>query len=317
MAAESGVLGSVDHIAAAKKSHGIYTQALIRIIKEKPLGLFGGLLVVMFVIMAIAAPLVATDDPNAISLVPSDRLSSPNLDFFFGSDNLGRDVFSRVVFGARVSMTISLVAVAAATAISLFLGITSGFFGGWYDTLTQRLVDGFIAFPGLVLILAVVAVFRDAQIGFLPQDGLFRTEIFLLMVTIGVLLGVGNSRVIRGSTLVVSNETYVEAARSIGATNTRIMRSYILPNVMAPMITIATLGLGTAILIEASLSFLGLGVPPDVATWGGMLNREARAWMTEAPWIAIFPGLALSLAVFGFNMLGDALRDVLDPRLRS
>lgn len=316
MATDTGTLEAIDQVSA-RKSHGLYTQALIRIVREKPMGLFGGLLVIMFVVMAVAAPLVAPDDPNQISLVPEERLVGPSVDFFFGTDNLGRDVFSRVVYGARVSMTISLVAVAAATVISLGLGITSGFFGGWFDTATQRLVDGFIAFPGLVLILAVVAVFRDAQIGFLPRDGLFRTEIFLLMVTIGVLLGVGNSRVIRGSTLVVANETYVEAARSIGATNTRIMWSYVLPNVMAPMITIATLGLGTAILIEASLSFLGLGVPPDVATWGGMLNREARAWMTEAPWIAIFPGLALSLAVFGFNMLGDALRDVLDPRLRS
>jgi peptide/nickel transport system permease protein len=314
--ADTGALGSIEQLAA-KKSHGIYTQAMIRLVREKPMGLFGGLLVLMFVVMAIAAPLIAPSDPNALSLVPEDRLVGPSFDFFFGSDNLGRDVFSRVVYGARVSMTISLVAVAVATIISLLLGITSGFFGGWFDTVFQRFVDGFIAFPGLVLILAVVAIFRDAEAPFLPAEGLFQTKNFMLMATIGVLLGVGNSRVIRGSTLVIANETYVEAARSIGASNVRIMMQYILPNVMAPMITLATLGLGTAILIEASLSFLGLGVPPDVATWGGMLNREARAWMTQAPWIAIFPGLALSLAVFGFNMLGDALRDVLDPRLRS
>lgn len=314
--ADTGALGSIDQITA-KKSHGIYTQALIRLVREKPMGLFGGLLVLMFVAMAIGAPLIATNDPNGLSLVDEDRLVGPSISHFFGTDNLGRDVFSRVVYGARVSMTISLVAVAVATIISLLLGITSGFFGGWFDTVFQRFVDGFIAFPGLVLILAVVAIFRDAEAPFLPAEGLFQTKNFMLMATIGVLLGVGNSRVIRGSTLVIANETYVEAARSIGASNTRIMMQYILPNVMAPMITIATLGLGTAILIEASLSFLGLGVPPDVATWGGMLNREARAWMTQAPWIAIFPGLALSLAVFGFNMLGDALRDVLDPRLRS
>ncbi len=296
---------------------GLYGQALSTLIREKPMGLFGAFLVILFIFAAIAAPLITPTGPNDLSLVPEDRLVGPSLSHIFGSDNLGRDVYSRVVYGARVSMTISLVAVTVATFISLSLGIVSGFFGGWVDTAVQRLVDGFIAFPGLVLILAVVAVFRDTQAPFLPQEGLFQTETFLLMVTIGALLGVGNSRVIRGSTLVVTNETYVEAARSIGASNYRIMWSYVLPNVMAPMITIATLGLGAAILIEASLSFLGLGVPPDVATWGGMLNREARSWMTQAPWIAIFPGLALSLAVFGFNMLGDALRDVLDPRLRG
>ncbi|MDA0353486.1 MAG: ABC transporter permease [Chloroflexi bacterium] len=313
MAAQTSAIDFAAPIKATK-SRGIWADAFVRIVREKPMGLFGGLLVVMFIVMAAGAPLIAPFGPNELGA--GERLIGPSSNIF-GTDNLGRDIFSRVVYGARVSITISLVAVGAATFISLGLGIVSGFFGGWVDTIIQRFVDGFIAFPGLVLLLAVVAVFRGAEAPFLPRDGLFRTEIVLLMITIGMLLGVGNSRVIRGSTLVVSNETYVEAARAIGASNTRIMFSYILPNVMAPMITLATLGLGTAILIEASLSFLGLGVPPDVATWGGMLNREARAFMTESPWIAVFPGLALSLAVFGFNMLGDALRDVLDPRLRT
>ncbi len=314
MAAETGALDTASQ-SKATKSRGLWADALNRIVREKPMGLFGGLLVIMFVIMAAGAQFIAPFGPNELGA--GERLIGPAGTNLFGTDNLGRDIFSRVVFGARVSITISLIAVATSTVISLVLGIVSGFFGGWADTVIQRLVDAFIAFPGLVLLLAVVAVFRDAEAPFLPEDGLFRTQIVLLMVTIGVLLGVGSSRVIRGSTLVVTNETYVEAARSIGASNTRIMLTYILPNVMAPMITIATLGLGTAILLEASLSFLGLGVPPDVATWGGMLNREARAFMTQSPWIAVFPGLALSLAVFGFNMLGDALRDVLDPRLRS
>lgn len=301
--------------AKATKSRSLWVDAFYRIVREKPMGLFGGILVVMFVVMAAGAQFIAPYGPNELGA--GERLIGPGTSNFFGTDNLGRDIFSRVVYGARVSITISLIAVASSTLISLSLGIVSGFFGGWIDTVIQRLVDAFIAFPGLVFLLAVVAIFRGTDAPFLPTEGLFRTQMVLLMVTIGILLGVGTSRVIRGSTLVVTNETYVEAARSIGASNTRIMFSYILPNVMAPMITIATLGLGTAILLEASLSFLGLGVPPDTATWGGMLNREARAFMTESPWIAIFPGLALSLAVFGFNMLGDALRDVLDPRLRS
>jgi peptide/nickel transport system permease protein len=314
MAARTGAIEAAP-LASASKSRGLYADAFMRIVREKPLGLFGGILVAIFIVMAVATPLVSTYGPNELGA--GERLVGPSLNNFFGTDNLGRDIYSRVVFGARVSMTISLIAVAAATITSLSLGIVSGFFGGWVDTIVQRLVDGFIAFPGLVLLLAVVAVFRDTDAPFLPTDGLFRTQLVLLMVTIGLLLGVGNSRVIRGATLVVVNETYVEAARALGASNMRIMRSYILPNVMAPMITLATLGLGVAILLEASLSFLGLGVPPDTPTWGGMLNREARAFMTENAWIAVFPGLALSLAVFGFNMLGDALRDVLDPRLRS
>ena len=296
---------------------GLYGQALGVLIREKPLGLFGAIVVILFIFAAIAAPLITPTGPNTISYDPADRFAGPGLAHLFGTDNLGRDVYTRVVYGARVSMTISMVAVATSTVISLVLGIVSAFFGGWVDTAIQRFVDAFIAFPGLILILAVVAIFRETQAPFLPAEGLFRTENVLLMVTIGTLLGVGSSRIIRGSTLVIINETYVEAARSLGASNARIMWGYILPNVMAPMITLATLGLGAAILIEASLSYLGLGVPPDVATWGGMLNREARAFMTQAPWLAIFPGLALSLAVFGFNMLGDALRDVLDPRLRG
>lgn len=316
MAAETTVLEPTRR-RGLRFGNGLYGQALSVLIREKPLGLFGAFLVILFIFAAIAAPLITPTGPNAISLDPADRFAAPGFAHIFGSDNLGRDVYARVVYGARVSMTISLVAVSTATVISLVLGIISAFFGGWVDMAVQRFVDAFIAFPGLILILAVVAVFRGSQVPFLPTEGLFRTENFLLMVTIGTLLGVGSSRIIRGSTLVIMNETYVEAARSVGASNVRIMWHYILPNVMAPMITIATLGLGAAILIEASLSFLGLGVPPDVATWGGMLNREARAFMTQAPWLAIFPGLALSLAVFGFNMLGDALRDVLDPRLRG
>lgn len=296
-------------------THSIYVHAVRRIIREKPLGLIGLVLIVIFIVMAIAAPLIAPYGPSELGAGPP--LTGPTFSNWFGTDNLGRDVFSRVVYGARVSVTIGFLAVAAATVVSLSLGILSGFKGGWFDTLLQRFVDGFIAFPGLVLLLAVVAVFRGTNAPFLPERGLFSTPNVLLMVTIGLLLGVSNSRVIRGNTLSVKSETYIESARSVGASDNRIMLSHVLPNVLAAIITLATLGLGAAILIEASLSFLGLGVPPDTATWGGMLNREARAHMTVAPWLAIFPGLALSLAVFGFNVLGDALRDVLDPRLRS
>jgi peptide/nickel transport system permease protein len=226
-------------------------------------------------------------------------------------------VFSRVVYGAQVSMTIGFLAIALATLISVTIGVISGYFTGWFDMISQRLVDAFIAFPGLVFIIAVRSIFIGWQAPGLPTSGVFQTDNMVLACTIGLLLGVGSSRVIRGATLSVKSQSYIEASRAIGARHPRMIVTHVLPNVMAPVITLATLGLGTAILLEASLSFLGLGVTPDTPTWGGMLNREARTFMSQNVWLAIFPGGALSLAVFGFNMLGDALRDLLDPRLRT
>jgi peptide/nickel transport system permease protein len=297
------------------EKRSFYFDVLVRLITEKPLGLAGAILILVFVIAAVAAPLVAPYGPSELGA--GERLQSPSLSHPMGTDNLGRDVFSRVVYGARVSMTIGLLAVLTSTVIALTLGVLSGYFGGLFDMLVQRLVDGFIAFPGLVFILAVTAIFTDAHAPGLPEAGLFSTRTVVLMITMGVLFGVGSSRVIRASALAVKGQSYIEASRATGAGHGRLILQHVLPNVMPTAITLATLGLGSAILFESALAFLGLGVSPDVVTWGGMLNREARGWMTKAPWIAIFPGLALSLAVFGFNMLGDALRDLLDPRLRG
>jgi peptide/nickel transport system permease protein len=278
-----------------------WAEFLRRLAREKPLGLAGGILVLILTIFAIGAPVLASSSPTRLS--GRERLESPSAQHIFGTDNLGRDVYSRVVYGARISMRVGLLAIIIATSIALTIGIVSGFFGGWVDMLFQRLVDAWISFPGLVLILVVVAVLGNG--------------INELTFTIGVLLGVGNSRVIRSATLAVKGMPYVEAARCLGAANGRIIMRHVLPNVVAPAITLATLGLGTAILLEASLSFLGLGVPPDRPTWGGMLSREGRPFMVQAPWLAIFPGVAISIAVFGFNMLGDAMRDLFDPRLRK
>jgi len=292
-----------------------YVEILKRLVREKPLGLIGAVLVVMYFVAALAAPVIAPYGPNELGAGP--RLSGPTIDNFMGTDNLGRDIFSRVIYGAQVSMTIGFVAVLISTLISLTVGVLSGYFGGVIDILSQRLIDAFIAFPGLVFIIAVGAIFTDTQIPGLPKSGVFQTQNVILAITIGTLLGVGSSRIIRSATLSVKSTAYIEATRATGATHTRIVLVHVLPNVMAPTITLATLGLGTAILLESALSFLGLGVSPDTATWGGMLNREARTFMSQNAWIAIFPGLALSLAIFGFNMLGDALRDLLDPRLRT
>ncbi|MCC7365143.1 MAG: ABC transporter permease [Dehalococcoidia bacterium] len=292
-----------------------YVDVFRRLIREKPLGLFGLVVVIMYFAMAVAAPLIAPDDPNALLAGP--KFADPGVSNFFGTDNLGRDIFSRVVYGAQVSMTIGLVAVAVSTLITLAIGVLSGYFGGIADMFIQRLVDAFIAFPGLVFIIAIGAIFVDTDFPGFPTTGVFQTDNVVLMATIGVLLGVGSSRIIRSATLSVRSQAYMEASRAIGAGHGRMIFVHVLPNVMAPTITLATLGLGTAILLESSLSFLGLGVPPDTPTWGGMLSGEARSFMSEHIWMAVFPGGALSLAVFGFNMLGDALRDLLDPRLRT
>ena len=299
----------------ARRQLPFYLDVLRRLVKEKPIGLLGGILVLTIAISALVANVAAPFDANQLGA--GSRLTSPSLGNLFGTDNLGRDVFSRVMFGARVSMWIGLLAVLASTLLSLSIGVLSGYFGGWFDLFVQRLVDAFLAFPGLILLLSVIAVFRDSDIPGLPQQGLLSTQIVVLILTIGVLQGIGASRTIRGAVLTVKSSMYVEAARSVGASNARMIMVHVIPNIMAPVITLATLGFGSAILLEASLSFLGFGVPPDVPSWGGMLNREARSFMSDAPWLAIAPGITLSLAVFGFNMLGDALRDLLDPRLRG
>lgn len=315
--AQQPTAGTIDLADAGEQRRRLpfYVDVLRRLVKEKPIGLFGGILVLIIAVAALVANVVAPFGANELGA--GGRLASPSIDNFFGTDNLGRDVFSRVVFGARVSMWIGLLAVIASTTISLTIGVLSGYFGGWIDLLAQRLVDAFIAFPGLILLLSIIAVFRDSDIRGLPQQGLLSTQIIILIISIGILQGVGASRTIRSAVLGVKSSMYVEAARSIGATNSRMIFVHIIPNIMAPVITLATLGFGSAILFEASLSFLGFGVPPDVPSWGGMLNREARSFMSDAPWLALAPGLTLSLAVFGFNMLGDALRDLLDPRMRG
>lgn len=312
--AESAAL-NLPIAAAGSRRLPFWVDVLRRLVREKPLGFIGAILVVMFLVMAIAAPLIAPHGPSELGA--GRRLAGPSMSHFFGTDNLGRDVFSRVIYGARVSMTIGFLAIFISTMVALIIGILSGYFGGIIDMLAQRLVDAFMAFPALVFLIAVAGMFTDAKIPGLPTQGLFSTRIVVLIISLGILFGVGSSRIIRSATLSVKSSTYIEAARATGATHTRLIFVHVLPNVMAPTITLATLGLGGVILAESGLSFLGLSVPPDQVTWGGMLKSEARSFMVQAPWLAIFPGLALSLAVFGFNMLGDALRDLLDPRLRT
>jgi peptide/nickel transport system permease protein len=275
--------------------------ALWQFCLHKPLGAFGGVIVVGLLIMAVFAPWIAPYQYD--ETIPGARMKAPGAQFWMGTDNLGRDVYSRVVYGAAVSVTVGFGAVLLANVLATAIGITSGYFGGAYDICVQRVVDAWQSFPFLVVILSLMAVLGPGLLN--------------LVLALGVLGAAAASRVIRGTTISVMQNTYVEAARALGAGHLRVMLRYILPNVAATVIILATIGLGAAILAESALSFLGFGVPPPYPSWGAMLSGSGRSFMYRAPWMAIWPGAAISLAVFGFNMLGDALRDVLDPRLRG
>jgi peptide/nickel transport system permease protein len=276
-------------------------QAVWLFCRRKPLGALGGLIVLVLLLLALFAPWIAPYSYD--ETIPGARMKAPGAQFWMGTDNLGRDVFSRVVYGAGVSVTVGFGAVLLANVFATLIGITSGYFGGAYDICVQRVVDAWQSFPFLVVILSMMAVLGPGLLN--------------LVLALGVLGAAAGSRVIRGTTISVMQNTYVEAARALGAGHLRIMLRYVLPNVAATIIILATIGLGAAILAESALSFLGFGVPPPYPSWGAMLSGSGRSFMYRAPWMAIWPGAAISLAVFGFNMLGDALRDVLDPRLRG
>jgi peptide/nickel transport system permease protein len=279
----------------------VMSWGLWRLVKEKPLGAFGGLMVLGLMLCAAFAHWIAPfpyDETNV-----RQRLKPPGAQFYLGTDNLGRDLFSRIVYGARVSVTVGFGAVALSVLLAIILGVPSGYFGGWFDVLVQRVVDAWMAFPPLFFVLTIMALLGPG----LPN----------VILALGVVTAANRSRVIRSATLAAKENQFVEAAQAVGASHLRIILRYILPNVMAPIIIIATNALGGVILAEAALSFLGLGVPPPHPSWGEMLSGSGRSYMYKAPWMAIWPGVAISLAVFGFNMLGDALRDLLDPRLRG
>lgn len=271
------------------------------LVRRKPLGAFGGVIILVMLLMALFAEHIAPFHYNETHM--RDRLKPSSLTYILGTDNLGRDIFSRIVYGARVSMIVSLSAVFIGTILATAVGTVSGYFGGALDTLMQRAVDAWMAFPWLIVLLSIMSIVGPGIVN--------------LTIALGVLVAAGTSRVIRSATLSVKEHTYIEAARAVGATHGRILLRYILPNVMAPIIITATVTLGFIILAESALSFLGFGVPPPYPSWGLMLNGSGRVFMLRAPWMAMWAGIAVSLAVFGFNMLGDALRDVLDPRLRG
>jgi len=275
--------------------------AVARFVRRKPLGAVGGVIVVAMLVMAAFAEQIAPYGYD--QTIRGARMKAPSAAHWLGTDNLSRDMWSRVVYGARVSITVGFLTVGTAVLLATAIGVSSAYFGGAWDLLVQRVVDAWLSFPYLIIILSVMAVLG-------PGLG-------NVVISLAVLIAATNSRVIRGATLGVMQNSYVEAARAMGCGHTRIIVRHLLPNVTATVIILATIGLGAVILAESALSFLGFGVPPPHPSWGGMLSGSGRTYMFRAPWMAIWPGVAISLAVFGFNMLGDALRDVLDPRLRG
>jgi peptide/nickel transport system permease protein len=270
-------------------------------VRRKPLGAFGGVIVIAMLLMAAFAERIAPYGYD--QTIRGARMKPPSAEHWVGTDNLSRDMWSRVVYGARVSITVGFLTVGLAVLLATAIGVSSAYFGGAWDLLVQRVVDAWLSFPYLIIILSVMAVLG-------PGLG-------NVVISLAVLIAATNSRVIRSATLGVMQHSYVEAARAMGCGHTRIIVRHLLPNVTATIIILATIGLGAVILAESALSFLGFGVPPPHPSWGGMLSGSGRTYMFRAPWMAIWPGVAISLAVFGFNMLGDALRDVLDPRLRG
>lgn len=260
---------------------------------------FGALVILLMVVAAVAAPWIARHDPTDVDLV--NQLRPPSIEHWMGTDVQGRDIWARLVYGARISLSVGLVSQGIALSLGLLLGLVAGYYGKWVDEAVMRLADVTLAFPTLLLLIALVAALQPSL-----------TVVFL---TIGLVGWAGMARLVRGQVLVVRELEYVQAMRALGARNGRIIARHVLPAVIAPVVIAGTLGVAAAIMAEAALSFLGLGVQPPTPSWGAMIaDGRDLSQLRGAPWTSLFPGLAIGMTVLGFNLLGDALRDALDPR---
>ena len=275
--------------------------AVVDFSKRKPIGAVGGAIVSLLILIAIFAPLISPFDPNEIH--PAYLFESPGATLPLGGDFAGRDVLSRLFYGGRISLYVGFVSIAIGITSGAMLGAVSAYYGGKFDLIVQRFVDAFIAFPGIILALALMAALGSSVLN--------------IIIALVAVLAPSAIRTVRSQALALKEMDYVLAARAVGAGDARVIIYHIVPNCLALFIILATINLGYAILVEASLSFLGVGVPPDVPTWGNMLSGLSLSEMSSAWWLVVFPSMFLALAVFGFNLLGDALRDVLDPRLRG
>lgn len=272
---------------------------LLRLCRRQPLGLLGAVLVLVLIVVAALAPTFAPHDYAETRVL--ERLQGPSYRHLLGTDQFGRDVLSRIVYGARPTVYISFGATLLMLITSTAIGIVSAYYLGWFDTLLQRLIDIWLSFPLIILALVTISVFGGGVVQ--------------LILVLGFLTAAGSVRVIRSKALVIIQQPFIEAARTVGASDLRVVAAHILPNVLPTALVLSAVRLGAVVITEASLSFLGFGIPPPYPTWGQMLQDSVARAATH-PWLAFWPGLAIALTVFGYNMLGDALRDELDPRLR-
>ena len=285
----------------ASKRRSRLAEFFIRLVKEKPLGTVSGIIILILIFVAIFDDVLAPY--SFLEVHPRDMLQGPSSQYLLGTDQLGRDFLSRIIIGARLSIFVGLSATAVNVVVAVLIGGTSGFFGGKLDLVMQRLVDAWIAFPGLLILLTIMSIAGQG----IPQ----------IILVLGISGGIGGSRVVRGAVIGIKENDYFLAARAIGSRGTATLMRHVLPNITPVMIIIFSISVGGVIMSEASLSFLGFGLPAQIPSWGGMLSREGRLYMEIAPWLALFPGLALTITIYCLNMFGDAMRDLLDPRLRG
>ena len=297
-------MATISHPASSPADHmpvrTSWLTSLWQFCVQNPLGAVGAVVVFVMIFMAAFADFVTVHDPTRNNF--GAMLEPPSADYWLGTDQFGRDLFTRIVYGARTALLVGFLSAVVGATIGLILGVASAYVGGWFDLVLQRFMDVVMAFPLVILALAVVSIFGTGTMN------------VILAITIPFIPRC--ARVVRSSALAVREMPYIDAARACGFSNTRIVLRHMVPNVMAPYLVMITAFVGQAILIEASLSFLGLGVQEPVPAWGLMLRGGAQEYAESAPWVAIYPGIAISLAVFGFNLFGDALRDWLDPRMK-
>ena len=287
--------------AVAEKRSSLFVELLKRLLREKPLGTFGGIIILTFMLVSLLAPTLAPFPYTEIHLI--DRLQGSSSTYLLGTDQLGRDFMSRLIYGARHSALVSFSATTLSLLVSLLLGGVAGFVGGKFDLGVQRFVDAWMSFPGLLLLLTVMSIVGQG--------------VLQIIVVLGISYGIGNSRIVRSAVIGIKGNDYFLAAKALGTPLNQILFRHVLPNIMPPLIIIFSINIGSVIMSEAALSFLGFGLPPEVPSWGGMLSREGRQYMEMAPRLALWPGLCLVSVVYGVNMFGDAMRDLLDPRMRG
>ena len=283
-----------------KRRHAL-ADFFIRLVREKPLGVAGGIIVLILLFSGIFADVLAPYEMADIHLF--DRLQAPSAKYLLGTDQLGRDILSRLIYGARISVIVGLAATTLSVVVAVIIGVPSAFFGGKYDIIVQRFVDAWMAFPGLIILLTVMSMVGRGMLQ--------------IILVLGILSGIHSSRLVRSAVIGIKENDYFLAARAIGSPSTATLVRHVLPNIMPVVIIIFSISIGGMILSEASLSFLGFGLPPDIPSWGGMLSWEGRIYMEVKPELALYPGFCLSVVIYGINVFGDAVRDLLDPRLRG